>query len=374
MLTPQWTEWLWLLITIALLAFGGFLLMKLFRYQARQLARRLVQGKTLDPPLQQWIEEIARGVRTAVIVLFAILVLFFTLRALGHPAVTRWTPEALLDWLLARGVRVVILIAGAYLGIKIAHMLIGHLTRLIRPHDPSAVAELERQKRAQTISAILRNFATVVVVVVTGLMLMAEIGINTTPILTSLGVVGVALGFGAQQLVGDLIAGFFNIFENQIRVGDVVVINGVGGEVEEIRLRTTVLRGVDGTVHVFRNGTINTLANMTKDYSYFALDLAVAYKEDTDRVSELVKEVAEELRADPKYGGWILEPAEVMGVEHFSDSAVVIKLRIKTVPVKQWEVGREFRRRVKYRFDKEGIAMPSSAIALASEKPPSRPT
>ena len=374
MWTPQWTDWLWLATTIAGLALGGYFLMKLFRYEARQLAQRAFKGKVLDPSLTQWLEEISRGIRVAVIALVAILMLFFVLRALGHPAVANWRPAAILDWFLDSGVRVVVLLAGAYLAIKVAHMLTSKLTLLIRPHDQTAVAELERQKRAQTIGAILKNFSAAVIAVVTALMVMTEIGINTTPILTSLGVVGVAIGFGAQQLVGDLIAGFFNIFENQIRVGDVAIINGTGGQVEEIRLRTTVLRGVDGTVHVFRNGIINTLANMTKDYSYFAMDLAVSFKEDTDRVSTLVREVAEELRADAEYRPLILDGVEVLGVESFSESAVTIKLRIKTLPIKQWEVGREFRRRLKYRFEKEGIEMPSPTFLAAPAKPPMKPT
>jgi small conductance mechanosensitive channel len=195
-------------------------------------------------------------------------------------------------------------------------------------------------------------------------MLLGELGVNTTPLLTSLGVVGVALGFGAQQLVGDLLAGFFHIFENQIRVGDVAVINGTGGAVQEIHLRTTVLRGLDGTVHVFRNGSISTLSNMTKRFSYYVVDLGVAYKEDTDRVCQVVREVVDEMQQDEKHRASILEPVEILGVDDFADSAVVIKLRIKTLPVKQWEVGREFRRRIKYRFDQEGIEIPFPHLSV----------
>ena len=354
----QWMQWLWLAITIGGVILGGYLLMKLFRYEVRHLAERAVKDKALDPAMLQWIEEISRGIRLAVVALAAILVIFFALRALGHPAVVGWNTERLLDWLLDHGVRIVFLVAGGYLAVKILQVLISKIGLLIRPSDSTAVAEIERQKRAQTISAILRHLATVVISAVTGLMLLGELGINTTPILTSLGVVGVALGFGAQQLVGDLIAGFFLIFENQIRVGDVAVINGTGGLVEEIRLRTTILRGLDGSVHVFRNGTIETLANKTKDFSFFVLDLGVAYKEDTDRVCEVAKEVAAEMQADESLGPSILEPVEILGVDNFGDSAVVIKLRIKTLPIKQWEVGREYRRRLKYRLDERGIEIP----------------
>ncbi|MBI2818469.1 MAG: mechanosensitive ion channel family protein [Acidobacteria bacterium] len=259
---------------------------------------------------------------------------------------------------MARGVRVILLLVGAYLIIKVIHVVVSKVGVLIRPADDSPAAEFERQKRSRTITAIMENFATAVICVITGLMLLGELGVNTTPILTSLGVVGLALGFGAQQVVGDLIAGFFHIFENQIRVGDVAVINGTGGLVEEIRLRTTVLRGLDGTVHTFRNGAINTLANMTKDFSFFVLDLGVAYKEDTDEVCDVVREVAAGMQADEAFANSILEPVEILGVDQFGDSAVVIKLRIKTLPLQQWSVGREFRRRLKYALDAKGIEIP----------------
>jgi len=226
--------------------------------------------------------------------------------------------------------------------------------------------------RAETISAVLQKLVTVVIVLLTLLMLLGELNVNTTPLLTSLGVVGVALGFGAQQLVGDLLAGFFHIFENQIRVGDVAVINGTRGNVQEIRLRTTVLRGLDGAVHVFRNGAISTLSNLTKLFSYCVVDLGVSYKEDTDRVCQVVREVVEEMQRDQQYGPAILEPAEILGVDSFGPSEVVIKLRIMTLPSKQWEVGREFRRRLKHRFDREGIDFPTPqhSIAFAESSKP----
>jgi small conductance mechanosensitive channel len=143
-------------------------------------------------------------------------------------------------------------------------------------------------------------------------------------------------------------------------VGDIAIINGTAGLVQEIRLRTTVLRAVDGTVHVFQNGSINTLSNMTKDYSYFVLDLPVAYKEDTDRVCRVVSELGAEMQTDATFKPLILEPAEILGVEEFKESSLIIKLRIKTMPTRQFDVGREFRRRLKYRFDQEGIEIPTS--------------
>jgi small conductance mechanosensitive channel len=312
----------------------------------------------------RWVDDIARVLRVAVVLVVMILGVFFLLRAIGQPLAAAWSPASIVSWLVERGVRIVLLVVAAYLAVKVAHLLLSKVGLLIQPYDETAAAEMERQKRAQTISSVLQKFATTVIVVVTLLMLLSEINVNTTPILTSLGVVGVALGFGAQQLVGDLIAGFFNIFENQIRVGDVAVINGTAGLVQEIRLRTTVLRAFDGAVHVFRNGSITTLSNMTKGYSYYTVDLGVAYKEDIDRVCQVVREVGSEMQADPKHAPLILEPVEILGVDNFADSAVVIKFRIKTLPSKQWDVGREFRRRLKYRLDQEGIGFPSPQCSI----------
>ena len=358
MLQPQWMQWIWLAMILAGLALGGHLLMKFLRFELRQIARGIVKDRTLDEALLRWVEEIARGLRLAVILVAMILGVFLVLRVMGHSSVAAWSPASIVEWLVGRGVRIVLLLAGSYLAIKVAHMMLSKVGLLIRAYEETPAAEMERQKRAQTISSVLQKFATVVIVVVTILMLLGELNVNTTPILASLGVIGVALGFGAQQLVGDLIAGFFHIFENQIRVGDVAVINGTGGLVQDIRLRTTVLRGLDGAVHVFRNGSINTLSNMTKGFSYSVIDLGVAYKEDTDRVCQVIKEVVAEMQSDDRYGSSILEPVEILGVDNFADSAVIIKLRIKTLPIEQWDVGREFRRRIKYRFDQERIEIP----------------
>jgi len=364
MFETQWMQWLWLAATLGVLALVGYALMKFFRFGLRKMAGRMVTEGILDEAALRWVEDIARVLRAAVLVVVGILGVFFVLRTIGHPAASGWSPAAIVSWLLDHGVRMVLLLVGAYLAVKVSHMLLSKAGLLIQPYDESAAAEIERQKRAQTISAVLQKLASTIIVLVTILMLLGELNVNTTPLLTSLGVVGVALGFGAQQLVGDLLAGFFHIFENQIRVGDVAVVNGTGGAVQEIHLRTTVLRGLDGTVHVFRNGSIDTLSNMTKRFSYYVVDLGVAYKEDTDRVCQVVREVVEEMQRDETYLDSILEPVEILGVDDFADSAVVIKLRIKTLPIKQWEVGREFRRRIKYRFDQEGIEIPFPHLSV----------
>lgn len=194
--------------------------------------------------------------------------------------------------------------------------------------------------------------------------LLSELGMDVMPVLTGAGILGLAVGFGAQTLIKDLISGFFMILENQVRVGDVAKINGTGGLVEAIGLRTTVLRDLEGTVHVFPNGAIATMANLTKDFSYCVLDVGVAYKEDTDQVVAVLRQVADELSADPRFTKQVLEPLDVLGVDAFEDSQVTIKIRLKTVPIKQWEIGREMRRRIKKAFDAQGIEIPFPHVSV----------
>lgn len=216
----------------------------------------------------------------------------------------------------------------------------------------------EMGKRIDTLLGILRSMIKIIAWLMIGMLFLRKIGIDIAPILAGAGIAGLALGFGAQELVRDFISGFFMLLENQIRAGDVAIVNGTGGLVEHVGLRTIVLRDLSGVVHVFQNGKINSLSNMTKNWSGMVLDIGIAYKEDTDKVVEVIREVAEELRADPDFQHKILEPIEIFGVDQFADSAVIIKARFKTKPIEQWAVGREYRRRLKKAFDKQGIEIP----------------
>lgn len=216
----------------------------------------------------------------------------------------------------------------------------------------------ESVKRINTLTDIIHKSASIALVIVFLMLMLQKFGINIGPILASVGVLGLAIGFGAQELVKDFIAGFFILLENQVRTGDVAVINGTGGLVEQIELRTITLRDFSGTVHIIQNGKINTLSNMTKDWSAMVFDIGVAYKEDTQKVMDVIREVGDELANDPDFKNDILEPMEVFGLDQFGDSAIVIKARIKTKPIKQWSVGREYRKRLKYAFDQQGIEIP----------------
>ena len=255
--------------------------------------------------------------------------------------------------------RILLIVVAAYVGARILRVALNRLeTILVRATVHTDVVPGAAAKRIRTLMNVIWTIVAGLIWFVATLTTLGQIGVNVGPILAGAGVVGLAVGFGAQNLVKDLVSGFFLILENQVRVGDVAIINGTGGLVEAITFRTIVLRDDGAVVHVFPNGSINTLANMTKDWSAYLIDMGVAYKEYTDRVVEVMRRVGEELRADPGYGSLMIEPIEIFGVDAFADSAVKIKARLKTLPLQQWNIGREYRRRLKKAFDAERIEIP----------------
>jgi small conductance mechanosensitive channel len=262
----------------------------------------------------------------------------------------------LADWAFNHGLRVLLIVILAYALVRATRLLVSRFEYELNLR--TGLDALERAKRARTLGSVINKVATAVIAGIAVLMALREFQVDIAPVLTGAGIVGLAVGFGAQTLVRDVISGFFLILEDQVRVGDVAAINGTGGLVEAINLRTIVLRDVEGTVHVFPNGAIQTLANKSKDFSYYVIDLGVSYREDPDRVGEVLRGIGAEMQADPAYSPWILEPVEIFGVDAFGDWSIVLKMRIKTVPLKQWEVGREFRKRIRRRFEEENIEIP----------------
>jgi small conductance mechanosensitive channel len=254
------------------------------------------------------------------------------------------------------GVRVLLIALLAFLLLRALRAGVRKFERhLAQAHDAAAV---EHAKRARTLGDLMHNVVNLVIVAIAILMVLQELRVNIMPILTGAGIIGLAVGFGAQTLVKDVISGFFLILENQVRVGDVAKINGTGGLVEAINLRTIILRDESGAVHVFPCGSVNTLANLSKDYSYALLDIQVAYKHDTDEVVGVMQTVSAAMQESSEYGAAMLEPLEVIGVEGFGDASVTIRVRMKTLPLKQWQTAREFRRRLKKAFDEAGIELP----------------
>jgi len=265
----------------------------------------------------------------------------------------QWNRDAVARWFLRHGVNIIIIGVGATIVVRVLHLAIGQLQfKIGRRH---AKTDLEWQRRAATISGLLESLVTVVIGFVAVLMLLRELSLDIMPILTGAGIAGLAIGFGAQNLVRDVISGFFLILEDQVRVGDLVKINGVGGLVEQINLRTIVLRDAEGAVQVFPNGTVGTLANLSKHYAYAVVDVRVAYSEHLDRVMATIDEIGASLERDPEWKPLLLAPIDVPGVESIAEGCSVIRVRFKTLPLNQNKVANELRRRIVTTFAARGI-------------------
>ncbi|MDH4082268.1 MAG: mechanosensitive ion channel family protein [Nitrospira sp.] len=262
--------------------------------------------------------------------------------------------ERWVEWATTSGLRVLIIALMMVVGLAIVRRAMDRFQKVYEGTLPSEA----QVKRATTLTHVIRDVARVVVLAMGGMMILSEVGVDLKPILAAAGLGGLAVGFGAQSLVKDVITGFFILLEDSIRVGDVVEIAGVGGVVEEVKLRTVTLRDLSGNVHVVPNGVIDKVKNMTKLYAFYLFEVGIAYREDVDEVMAVLRDIADELRQDPQFSEDILEPLEMLGVDQFADSAVIIKCRIKTRPIKQWRVGREMNRRIKKTFDAKGIEIP----------------
>jgi small conductance mechanosensitive channel len=262
--------------------------------------------------------------------------------------------EKALSWVFSSGIQIVLTLIFVTIGLKLARALSRKLVASVTKHQD----DIEVQKRTETLGSVIRHILTILILIVGTMMIMKELGIEIGPVLAAAGIVGLAVGFGAQNLVQDVISGFFILLEDQIRVGDVIRIAGQGGLVEKVNLRMTVIRDLWGNVHYVRNGHIDLITNLTKEYSRYVFEIGVAYREDIDGVIEVLKSIDEELRGDPAFKDDILEPIEIFGLDQFADSAIIIKARYTTRPMQQWRVGREFNRRMKIKFDELDIEIP----------------
>jgi small conductance mechanosensitive channel len=262
-----------------------------------------------------------------------------------------------------RGVRVVLILAGAWLVTRLARRLFyrlrRHAARDMGPQGGASAAELE--KRAATLASVLTKVASTLVWLVAAVMALNELTFNIQPLLAGLGVAGVALGFGAQTLIKDWLGGLFLLMEDQIRIGDGVNINGISGSVEEINLRTTVLRSENGAVHIIPNGAITQISNFTREYSYYVFETTLAHNADVNRALEILHDAGRGIASDAQFAGEILAPIEVMGLDRLGERGPVLRARIKTLPARQALVGRELNRRVKEAFQAAGIGFPPGA-------------
>jgi len=339
------------LISVALLAF----VLLLFRSIDRLFARGLQLSAELRerlPGLEHRLNRyfpVLRKVIKATVGFFGVLLV-----------ADAWGVDTL-GWLTGGSGRVLL---GAVLNILLIVLLAVVLWELASGGIERYLADADgtggnsRSPRIRTLLTVGRNALLVVLTLVSTLMVLSELGINIAPLLAGAGVIGLAIGFGAQRLVQDVINGIFILFQDLMSVGDVVKLGDKAGLVEALSIRTVRLRDLSGTVHTIPFSAIEGVSNLTRDFSFHVFDIGIAYREDVDAVMALIREIGEELRADPEIGPLVLEPLEVFGLDAFGDSAIMIKGRIKTRPLKQWQVGRAFNRLVKLRFDEQGIEIP----------------
>jgi small conductance mechanosensitive channel len=308
-----------------------------------------------------------RLVSLAVFLLTASVLLFPAFELVGARPRTGVPLHTVAEWAFLHGLKVLFIVLLAFALVRTVALLVRRFEYEVS--QGTTIDALERAKRARTLGSLVNRVGSIAIVSVAVLMTLKEFNIDIAPILTGAGIAGLAVGFGAQTLVRDIISGFFLILEDQVRVGDVAAINGTGGLIEQINLRTIVLRDEEGAVHVFPSGAITTLANRSKDFSYYVITIALPYSEDPDRVVGILRQVGQTLQEEPRYGPFILEPIEIFGVDSFTDWAMHLKLRIKTIPLKQWEVGRELRKRIRRALAQSGVQVPYPALAAAATPP-----
>ena len=270
--------------------------------------------------------------------------------------IKNWT-TLIVPWLLSHGIKIILIVVGAFLINKIVTRIIIKAVRIAVVPDRSMSKEAEI-KREDTLIRIFNGALSVLMITLVLLMVMQEIGFQIGPILAGAGIVGLAFGFGGQYLIRDLISGLFIILENQYRIGDVINIDSTGGLVEDISLRMTTLRDLDGTVHHIPHGEIKKVSNLSKNFARVNLDIGISYSTNLDHVIEVINRTGEELRNDPAFKDSIISPPKFVRVNDFADSAIMVKILGDTMPLKQWEITGELRKRLKIAFDKEGIEIP----------------
>lgn len=265
--------------------------------------------------------------------------------------------ELIIPWLLSHGIKILFITIGTYILNRFLKHTIEKIVRTAVVSDKYLSKEAE-EKREDTLIRIFTWSSRIIILFITTLMILQEFGIPIGPILAGAGIIGIAVGFGGQYFIKDIISGFFFILENQYRVGDVVNFDGTGGLVEDISLRMTTLRDLDGTVYHIPHGEIKKVANLSKDFARINLNIGIAYAANLDHVIKIVNKVGDELSQDPQWKEFIIKPPQFLRVDDFADSSIVIKILGETQPLKQWEVTGELRKRVKIAFDNEGIEIP----------------
>jgi moderate conductance mechanosensitive channel len=370
---------LWAFLIAIAAVVGWFVVRIILRRGLKQAIRGLDQHEaTADVGLavqaaDSWISNIL------VAAVFGVAAILGILHVLGNnvdPAIDylKNAGSSTGNWLATDGLRIVLILFMSWVATRIARRVIPRLLSSVMLGQASTADHDEVLKRSETLSSVFVGAAVAFIYVSALFMVLTELSVPIGPVLGGFGIAGIAVGFGAQYLVRDLIAGIFIIAENQYRTGDVVTIAGISGLVESINLRRTVLRDLDGQVHVIPNGEITVASNKTKYWSRVNLDVGVAYKEDVDRVIEVLNEIGEDIAADRYYGLMLITPPQVLRLNSLDDSAVTFKMLGDCKPMKQWEIMGEMRKRIKIRLDAEGIEIPfpHQTVYWGEAQPPFR--
>jgi moderate conductance mechanosensitive channel len=336
----------------------------------------LVYGR---PRLLEWTARSVRGERAqrvqrlcdiviatldgVIVLLIASAAVAITLTREGPEALI--TPESIQVWFLSHGLLIFLIAAISYLLYRLMKTAIpGIVESSMSSRGRGRKAREELARRVQTLSGALMTIVGITIAIIASFMILGELGVDVTPLLATAGVAGIAIGLGAQSLIRDMIAGLFILMEDQYNKGDVVKVAGIAGLVEDVTLKRTVLRDLDGIVHSIPNGEIKTASNYTKEYSRMNLDVPVAYGEDLDRVIEVINRVGQDMAKDPVWGPKLRSAPQSLGVNKFADSAIEIKVLGDTKPMMQWDVTREYRLRIKKAFDQERIEIPWPHVRL----------
>ena len=359
-LPANWPE-LTLALTLAFIA--SYVIAEFISRVAQSALRAIIADPEVEAML---VDRPRRIVKLAIFLVVASAIVFPAMRLAGYRSRFARDPEQIARWLLESGLWIAVIAVAAYIVVRMGTAGAQRFEREMS--HGSGLDIIERTKRAQTLSRLIRKSLTIVVSVIAALMVLRVLNIDITPVLTGAGIAGLAIGFGAQTLVRDVISGFFLILEDQVRVGDVAVVNGQGGLVEEVNLRTMVLRDEEGAVHVFPNGEVKTLANKSKDFSFYIVTVSIPNEEDPDRVTQAIRDASASLMQDSDFKPHILEPIDVYGIDAWEPGQVTIKARIKTVPLKQWFVGRELRRRIMRTFKERGVKVPVPRMELKVDR------
>jgi len=299
-------------------------------------------------------------------ILLAIIVLALTAIILSREGISATvTPETVQKWFLEHGILIIVIILVSYLVYRVLKVVIPEIVeRSVKIRGKGRRAREELAKRSQTLGIILTQIAGAIIIIVALFMILSEVGIDITPLLAGAGVAGIAIGFGAQSLIRDVLNGLFILLEDQYNKGDVVRIAGIAGLVEEVNLRRTILRDLDGIVHTIPNGEIKTASNFTRDWSRVNLNISVAYGTDLDHAISVINRVGKELAADEQWGKMIKTPPQVLRVDNLGDSGIELKILGDVQPIKQWDIMGQLRLRIKKAFDAEGIEIPWPHVKL----------